>query len=184
MGGGERLCCDTIRALMTHGHTIALLSEAFEPRRVEEFFGYERLFDSVDLLLYPPRKRSIPYGSTSHLIHHAKGQLRALGQKNFRDRTWNLVFSTQDPGYIPDLELPVLQWGYFPKHSPSFFEINLPKAIRSVPINRYYFDKIARIGLVLAISQYSKLHLDKEWKRPSTMVYPALTWLAPRQSAI
>jgi len=173
MGGGERLCCDTIRTLITNGHTIALLSETFEPRQMEEFFGYDRLFDNVDLFLYPPRKRSTPYGSTGHLIHHAKGQTRALSQNHFRDRAWDLMFSTQDAGYIPDLELPVLQWGYFPKHMPSFFEIDLPKAIRSFPVSRYYQKKIARIGLVLAISEYSKLHLDKEWRRPSTLVYPS-----------
>ena len=173
MGGGERLCCDTIRSLIANGHTIALLSETFEPRQIEEFFGYDRLFDNVDLFLYPPRKRSTPYGSTGHLIHHAKGQTRALSQNHFRDRAWDLMFSTQDAGYIPDLELPVLQWGYFPKHMPSFFEIDLPKAIRSFPVSRYYQKKIARIGLVLAISEYSKLHLDKEWKRPSTLVYPS-----------
>ena len=173
MGGGERLCCDTIRTLLTQGHTIALLSEAFDPRRIEEFFGYEKLFDKVDLFLYSPRKRSTPYGSTTHLIHHAKGQVQALNQSHFRNQAWDLLFSTQDAGYIPDLELPVLQWGYFPKHIPSFFEIALPKAIRSFPVSRYYRNKIARIGLVLAISEYSKLHLDKEWKRPSTLVYPS-----------
>ena len=173
MGGGERLCCDTIRSLITHGHTIALLSEAFDPRRLEEFFGYERLFDKVNLLLYPASKTSTPYGSTTHLIHHVKGQLRALSQNHFPSQAWDLIFSTQDAGYIPDLEPPVLQWGYFPKHLPSFFELDLPKAIRSVPINRYYLGKIARIGLVLAISQYSRTHLDKEWKRPSVLVYPA-----------
>src|SRR5437870_13413488 len=95
MGGGERLCCDTIRTLITHGHTIALLSEAFDPRRIEEFFGYERLFDKVNLLLYPVGRRSTAFGSTTHLIHHAKGQTRALSQNRFRDRAWDLMFSTQ-----------------------------------------------------------------------------------------
>ncbi len=172
LGGGERLCCDTIRTLAAQGHDIALLSETFDPSTVEHFFGYNGLFEKIELLLYSPSKRPSTYGSTEHLIHHARGQRRALGTRRIVTHS-NLMFSTQDPGYIPELEIPVLQWGYFPRHFPRFFETDLPKAIRSLPIDRFYQFKIARIGLVLAISEYSKLHLDKEWRRPSTLVYPS-----------
>ena len=80
--------------------------------------------------------------------------MRALKQNHFRARRWNLVFSTQDAGYIPDLGLPVLQWGYFPKHIPSFFEIGLLKAIRSFPISRYYRNKMAIIPSYLGAKPF------------------------------
>src|SRR5437016_3742281 len=40
LGGGERLCCDTIRALLSDGHDLTILSSNFEPEKLEEFFGY------------------------------------------------------------------------------------------------------------------------------------------------
>jgi glycosyltransferase involved in cell wall biosynthesis len=155
-----------------------MLSEVFDPAQVESFFGYEGLFDKVRLLLYPSRNNEGELGTTPHLIHHVRGQSRVLkGLRNSRNSGFDLVFSTQDAGYIPDLSLPVIQWGYFPRSFPRSLRCRSPRAfartIRYLPLRLYYDDKIARIGLVLAISQYSKGYLDKEWKRPSVLVYPA-----------
>jgi glycosyltransferase involved in cell wall biosynthesis len=44
----------------------------------------------------------------------------------------------------------------------------------------HYRRKISRIGLVLAISQYSKLNLDRKWSRPSVLVYPACDMVSAR----
>jgi len=170
LGGGERLCCDTIRALLSMGHKITLLSEAFDPQKTEIFFGYSGLFEKVHLSTYCSRSRHSPFGTPSHLIHHVRGQTRVLNQlKQLDSRSFDLIFSTQDPGYIPDLNVPVLQWGYFPRYFPDL----LPGSLVSLPLHTYYRRKISRIGLVLAISQYSKLNVDMKWNRPSALVYPA-----------
>jgi glycosyltransferase involved in cell wall biosynthesis len=183
LGGGERLCCETIRALLSSGHQVTMLSEAFDPAKVESFFGYRALFENVTLWLYPSKNNLGELGTTSHLLHHARSQSRLLKQvRNSHGIGTDLIFSTQDAGYIPDLSLPVIQWGYFPRLFPRSLRSRSPRAfartIQYLPLRKYYDRKIARIGLVLAISQYSKWHLDKAWKRPSTLVYPACNMVA------
>ncbi len=181
LGGGERLCCETILALLSCGHEITVLSETFDPRNIESYFGYEGLFNRVDLLLYPPNYKAGVLGSYAHLIQHLRGQKKAFKQnKHPRKQDFDLIFSTQDAGYIPDANLPVVQWGYFPRSFPNYFPNSLPKAIRSLPLRLHYKRRIERIGLVLAISQYSKSHFDSKWKRPSILVYPPCNMVNPR----
>lgn len=177
LGGGERLCCDTIRALRSMGHEVTLLSEVFDQEKTEAFFGYGGLFDPVHVSTYSSSHRNTALGTSSNLTHHSRGQMHVLNQlKRSKDHWFDLIFSTQDPGYIPDLNVPVLQWGYFPKYFPDF----LPGSLFTLPLRTYYRRKISRIGLVLAISQYSKLNLDRKWRRPSTLVYPSCNMVNAR----
>jgi glycosyltransferase involved in cell wall biosynthesis len=177
LGGGERLCCDTIRSLLSMGHDVTLLSETFDEQKTEDFFGYDGLFKRVHLSNYPSNNRERHFGTSSHLIHHARGQIHALSQsKQSAGKSFDLIFSTQDPGYIPDLSVPVIQWGYFPRFFPDF----LPGSLLSLPLHEYYRRKISRIGLVLAISRYSKLNLDMKWSRPSVLIYPACNMVRAR----
>ncbi len=185
LGGGERLCCETIRALLSDGHEVTMLSETFDPERVEDFFGYPGLFRAVNLTLYPANSQVGELGTASHLIYHARGQGRTLRQlRGSRSPSFDLVFSTQDPGYLPDLALPTVQWGYFPRYFPKVSPGSSPRtivwALRSLPLCWYYQHKVSRIGLVLAISQFSQANLDKEWRRPSILIYPACNMITPR----
>jgi alpha-1,2-mannosyltransferase len=177
LGGGERLCCDTIRALQSMGHEITLLCEEFDPQKIEVFFGYRGLFDRVRLSTYSAGNRNSIFGTSPHLIHHVRGQIRALSKvEQSNSQPFDLIFSTQDPGYLPDMSVPVLQWGYFPRYFPDI----LPRSLVSLPLRTYYTRKISRIELVLAISQYSKLNLDRKWRRPSTLAYPSCNMVNAR----
>ena len=174
LGGGERLCCETVRALLAGGHEITMLSGAFSMRRVEQFFGYEGLFDRVNLLLYPPANGPQILGSTTHIIQHLRGQRQRLKQLGeLRHPPFDLQFSTQDPGYIPSIRLPIIQWGYFPKTFPMYPTNSILKVVRTWPLRTHYRRQVSRIGMVLAISKFSKAYLDMEWKHPSVLVYPA-----------
>jgi len=184
LGGGERLCCETIQALLSLGHEVTLLSEIFDTRRTERFFGYSRLFDKIIPMFYPSSKTMGSFGTSAHLIHHLRSQKHELEEiANSHPRPFDLIFSTQDPGYVPDMNLPVIQWGYSPRFFPKPFHADSPRAlasaIRWLPLRLHYLQKISRIGLVLAISQYSKTHLDEDWKRPSALVYPACNMVSP-----
>src|SRR5438445_5875996 len=173
MGGGESLSCETVRVLLSEGHEVTLLSQEFDPRKIENRFGYDKLFDKTNLLLYPPPDGTTQLGSCSNLIHHIRGQrhaLRAAGHSS--GRGFDIIFSTQDEGYIPEAKSPIVQWGYFPKFFPNYLSSSLPKAMRTSPVVWHYKWNISRISLVLAISEYSKLYFDKLWKRPSIVVYP------------
>jgi glycosyltransferase involved in cell wall biosynthesis len=177
LGGAERLCCETIHSLLAWGHQVTVLSETFDPSKIEAFFGHEGLFEKTTLALYPPMNRTKKLGTASHLMHHLRGQKRILRELGSgRELPFDLIFSTQDAGYIPDISLPVIQWGYFPRLFPKLLQSHSPRVLvrglRWFPLRLHYAGKISRIGLVLAISQYSKSYLDSEWKRPSTMVYP------------
>jgi glycosyltransferase involved in cell wall biosynthesis len=166
---------------------MTLMSESFEPRSIERFFGYDSFFERIDVWFAPPSPVRPWVGSTSHLIHHVRWQDRLLRQYSPLQK-FDLVFSTQDPGYIPDLGLPVIQWGYFPRYFPRNFRRPLPnhvlgsmlETVRTLPLRLYYDNKISRIGLVLAISKYSMSYLDREWRRPSLLVYPACNMVEPR----
>ena len=169
MGGGERLCCETMRALINRGDEVALFSGDFVVDRLEKFFGYEGLFKRISLQTYPadPRDR---FGTYKHLLHHVKAQRKLVSA----DSDFDLVFSTQDAGYIPDISRPVFQWGYFPNV--------FPRGFYGWPLRVHYSRKIMRIGLVLAISEYSKAHFDREWEVPATLVYPACNMIQPGRS--
>jgi len=169
MGGGERLCCETMRALINRGDEVTLFSGDFIADRLERFFGYEGLFRRISLKTYPadPRDR---FGTYKHLLHHVRAQKKLVST----DSDFDLVFSTQDAGYIPDISRPVFQWGYFPN--------TFPKGLYGWPLREHYSRKIMRIGLVLAISEYSKEHFDREWKIPTALVYPACNMIQPAPS--
>jgi len=167
MGGGDRLCCETIRSLKIRGHKLTLLSGDFDSGRLEKFFGYDQLFKDVFIKTYPydPRER----GSYKQLLHHIRSQKKFLSKQS----DYEIVFSTQDAGYIPDITGPVLQWGYYPNR--------LPRGLYAWPLRMHYSWKIRRISLVLAISEYSKFHFDQSWKVPTKLVYPACNMIRPSQ---
>jgi len=166
MGGGERLCCETMRALMSRGHELTLLSGEFNADRLERFFGFEGLFRGISVKTYPADSRD-KFGTYKHLLHHLKAQRKLVSA----DSNYDFVFSTQDPGYIPDISRPVIQWGYFPN--------SLPSGLYGWPLRVHYSRKIQRISLVLAISEYAKSHFDEAWKVPTVLVYPACNMIVP-----
>lgn len=169
LGGGERLCCETMNALNKRGHQLTLLSGEFDPQRIEGFFGFEGLFQNILVKTYPSTSND-KFGTYSHLLHHLKMQKRTIPSS----WKYDLVFSTQDVGYIPDYSIPVLQWGYFPN--------SFPRGIYGWPLRFHYSLKIKRIGLILAISEYSKSNFDRSWRVPTTLVYPACNMIRPGAS--
>ena len=169
MGGGERLCCESMIALNKRGHDLTLLSGEFAPGKIERFFGFEGLFNNIQLRTYST-PRADRFGTYNHLLHHLKMQKKVIPSS----WTYDLVFSTQDVGYIPDYSTPVLQWGYFPN--------SFPRGIYGWPLRFHYSLKIKRIGLILAISEYSKSNFDRSWKVPTTLVYPACNMIRPEAS--
>src|SRR5262245_18175638 len=92
MGGGERLCCETIRAARSFGDELIVLTEDFDVAQLEGFFGYDRLFSDVDLRTYRlGSNRRV--GRYEDLIRRLKGQGKILPDVS----RYDLIFSTQDP---------------------------------------------------------------------------------------
>src|SRR5712691_10870530 len=125
MGGGERLCCETVRALISRGDDVTLLSGEFNVDRLERFFGYEGLFGDISVKTYPADSGE-RFGTYTHLLHHLKAQRKIISA----DSDYDLVFSTQDAGYLPDISRPVFQWGYFPNV--------FPRGVYGWPLRMYY----------------------------------------------
>src|SRR5260370_3416402 len=161
LGGGERLCCDTIRALQSGGHDLTVLSSNFEPEKLEKFFGYGQLFARVNLMLYKSINGSDQFGTSTHLLRHLKGQQKVLQQgTRSSDPNFDLIFSTQDPGYLPAMHGPVIQWGYFPRTFS--YPTSVPRPIGSLPVGLPCKQHVSSIALVLAISRYSYKRLGRE----------------------
>src|SRR5690242_11026468 len=77
MGGGERLCCETMRVLLDRGHELTLLSGEFNSSRLERFFGFEGLFRRVLIKSYPADSGKM-FGTYKHLLYHVKAQRKFI----------------------------------------------------------------------------------------------------------
>jgi len=107
--GGDDMLCDTIPRLTIMGHEITVLSEAFDPQKTEVFFAPRALSIGSSVYLFSEPSRS-PFGTPSHLIHHIEVKMRVLSQLNLR-RTDETHFLHSRVDYVPDISVPVLQWG-------------------------------------------------------------------------
>ncbi len=152
-------------ALKKRGHDLTLVSGDFRRDHLEEFFGFDGLFAGVSVKTYSADPRR-SFGTYGHLLHHEKSLRKMISESDF-----DLVFSTQDAGYIPDISRPVFQWGYYPN--------SLPGGIYGWPLRVHYSRKIQRTNLILAISKFSKESFDKKWKAPTCLVYPACNMVQP-----
>ena len=65
-GGGERVAIHSITATLKAGHEVSLVSEEFDQRSFEDFFGCNGLFDGIERLSYPAFSPTIKKADSSY----------------------------------------------------------------------------------------------------------------------
>jgi len=172
MGGGERVAIHSMLAAVGKGHEVTLLSEEFDTNKFEDFFGCDGLFEKVGRISYPEFKPSL--GSSGmlyrRLFYYQKEFRRVLSH----EKPFDLVLGTQDVGYVPSVDSPVIQYCYFPEyfrhlefkpHSPIW-------RLYYLPARAFYRERSKRIAEFLAVSDYTSEFVRKVWGRGSKTLYP------------
>ncbi|TMI29958.1 glycosyltransferase [Candidatus Bathyarchaeota archaeon] len=172
MGGGERVAIHSILAARNLGYDVSLLTEHFDTRRFEEFFGCYSLFNKAKLVTFP-RFNTLVRGSLllyQRLLYYQMQLRKALsGPQQFQ-----LVLGTQDVGYTPMTRVPVVQYCYFPeyfRHLQSSPASPLWKLYYR-PAQTFYRNRVHYIDRFLSVSNYTREFVKGIWGRDSTTVYP------------
>ncbi len=171
-GGGERVAVHSMLAGIKNGHSVSLVSEQFDTREFEDFFGCPGLFAQVESISYPPFSARL--GNRLLLYQRIYYHQRQLRSALSEHRDFDLVVGTQDVGYVPDLKAPLVQYCYFPEYfthleqSPSSI---LWKAYYW-PASRFYKNRVRKIDRLLAVSNYTRDFVRTKWGRDSETVYP------------
>lgn len=172
MGGGERVAIHTLLAALKMGYDVSLLSEEFNARKFEDFFGSFGLFNNVRRLTFPE-------------FHPKLGRKMALYQrlyyyqKQFRKvlRTaspFDIVIGTQDVGYIPSISAPTVQYCYFPEYF-SHLESHPSSLLWRIyygPARLYYRNRVSCVDRFISTSDYTKGFVKTVWGRDSETIYP------------
>src|SRR6267143_303695 len=169
-GGGERVAIHSILAATKAGHEVSLLSEEFDEASFADFYGCPGLFDKVDRFYYPAFKpvlgpRFLLY---QRLIYHWLRIRKAVSRDSF-----DIVLSTQDIGYVPSTQAPVIQYCYFPEYFSHMQTGSSPVwRLYYRPASTYYRNRVRRVGILLSVSDFTRGFVAKKWERDSKTVYP------------
>lgn len=172
MGGGERVAIHSMLAANRMGHEVTLLSEEFDTKRFEDFFGCYGLFDEVHEISY---REFQPVVSSKALLYqrlfYYQTQFRRVLR---RDRPFDLVLGTQDVGYVPNVSAPVVQYCYFPEY---FRHLQTTPGsalwrIYYAPARIFYQNRVNHIDSFFAVSDYTREFVKRVWQRESTTLYP------------
>ncbi len=172
MGGGERVAIHSMLAGMNMGHEVTLLSEEFDVQRFEDFFGCYGLFEKVRQLSYPEFKPLVrSWALLYQRLYYYQNQFRKVlsGKKQF-----SLVLGTQDVGYVPSIQAPIVQYCYFPeyfRHLQSAPSSPLWRLYYS-PARLFYRNRAKHVDRFLAVSDYSRDFVRQIWCRDSATLYP------------
>ncbi len=171
-GGGERVAIHSLKAALRAGHTACLLSEDFDIAQVEEFFACEGLFSRVERLTYPVFSPRLVRGL--HLYQQLFYHRRQIHRLLSTHLDFQLVLSTQDIGYAPSSESPVLQYCYFPDYfSHIEGEGSSPWwKLYYWPARLYYHQRVKHVDKFLSTSEYTRHFVRRVWDRDSTTLYP------------
>ncbi len=171
-GGGERVAIHSMLAGLKAGHRVSLVSEDFDIQDFEDFFGCSGLFARVDLIKYPAFEPLIGKGLRLYqrLVYHQSHLRKAFSTR----RDFDLLLGTQDIGYVPSVNVPVVQYCYFPEYF-SHLEANPSSPLWRLyywPASRFYKNRVGRVSRLLATSDYTRGFVRLRWGRDSETLYP------------
>ena len=171
-GGGERVAIHTMLASLGRGDDVTLLSEEFDVKDFEDFFGCVGLLNRISRLTYPPFKPILGRGLLLYQrLYYYQHEFRRVlpGRSRF-----DLVLGTQDVGYTPSINASILQYCYFPEYF-SHLHSNPSSPLWKIyyqPARFFYRNRANLIHQFLSTSDYTRSFVKKIWGRDSTTLYP------------
>ncbi len=170
-GGGERVAIHSMLAALKDGNEVTFLSEEFDTSRFEDFFGCNGLFRKVSKLSFPKFNPISGIGLLYQSLRYYQKQFRKIPLA--KDR-FHLVMGTQDMGYTPTTDSPVVQYCYFPEyfgHLESRPSSPLWKLYYK-PAQIYLRSRVRLVDQLLSVSNYTRDFVRRVWSRDSTTLYP------------
>ena len=172
MGGGERVAIHSIIAALTEGHEVVLISEEFDVKKFEDFFGCDGLFSKIQRYTYPTFEPFAPGFILYQRLRYYQKELRGLLLK---DRNFQLVLSTQDVGFVGSERLaPLVQYCYYPEYF-LHLESHPSSPLWTIyywPATRFYRDRIRIVDQFLSVSEFTRNLIKARWGRESKTLYP------------
>ncbi len=172
MGGGERVAIHSIIAALKEGHEIALISEQFDVKKFEDFFGCDGLFGKIQRYTYPVFE---PFARGLVLYQRLRYYQKELRDLLSKDRNFQLVLSTQDVGFVGSEKVaPLIQYCYYPEYF-AHLESKRSFPLWSLyywPALRFYRNRIRNVDEFLSVSEFTRNLIKARWGRESKTLYP------------
>jgi glycosyltransferase involved in cell wall biosynthesis len=171
MGGGERVAIHSIKEALREGHEVYLASEKFDVETFEDFFGIQGLFKNVHLLSYPPFRPAVERAVLYQRLAYHQQRLRKIVSKR---GGFDLILNTAEVANQPALQLPSVQYCYFPEYFSHEESDTLSKLWKLYywPARVFYHSRVSNIDRLLAVSDFTRRIVKETWGRDSTTLYP------------
>jgi glycosyltransferase involved in cell wall biosynthesis len=174
-GGGERVCHNVIKTLLSHGQTVQLLTFDFDHEKYKMVTG-EELPKEVKVHSLGERFEAKP-PFTIYKRHRALVKL----YKKYRDSlTYDYLFSTQssspfEPVFLKKAKK-IVAYVHFPEIHYEYSRARFKKKLYLWLFKRWVEQGIGRLDLVFCNSNYTKENVERFWKSHSVkkpvVVYP------------
>jgi len=171
MGGGERVAIHSIKEALREGHEVYLATEEFDVPAFEDFFGVQDLFRNVRLRTYPPFR---PLFDRAVLYQRLLYQQQRLRKIVSTGRGYDLLLNTAEVANQPGTRLPSAQYCYFPEYFSHLESNAFPKLwdLYYLPARAFYHSRVSHINRLLAVSDFTRQIVKKNWGRESIVLYP------------
>ncbi|MCW3996782.1 MAG: glycosyltransferase [Candidatus Bathyarchaeota archaeon] len=174
-GGGERVCHNVIKTLLTHGQTVELLTFDFDASRYRDIVGEE----------FPPE---VPIHSLGKRIEVKPPFTIYKRHRNFvrllkryrKQLTYDYLFSTQssspfEPVFLNKAKKNIA-YVHFPEIHHDYAHARFKRRVYLWLFKRWVEQGIGKLDLVLCNSNYTKETILKYWKshgvKEPIVVYP------------
>ncbi|MEM2901716.1 MAG: glycosyltransferase [Candidatus Bathyarchaeia archaeon] len=168
LGGGERVCFYSVKALLDKGWDVALVSQRLDEQFVEDMIGFN-VFEEVE---------HIPYPNFNPLVNRFRAYQRTfhhlMAKKKLNDLHFELKLLTQDVGLNAARADKTVAY----IHYPEFF-VHLEENPNSFfwkayywPLRRYWMSQVRIVDLFIANSNYTRSKILNKWNKDAKVVYP------------
>jgi glycosyltransferase involved in cell wall biosynthesis len=174
-GGGEKVCHNVIKTLVTHGQSVELLTFDFEASRYRQIVG-EDFPKSVTLRSLGKRIEVQP----PFTIYKRRRQFVKLLEKFRSGLEYDYLFSTQssspfEPVFL-DKAKKNIAYVHFPEIHFDYDKSGLRRRLYLWPFKRWVEQGVSKLDIVFCNSNYTKEAIERYWKsygvKDPIVVYP------------
>ena len=171
-GGGERVCHNVIKSLVTHGQTVELLTFDFQAERYREIVG-EEFPKTVKIHSLGKRIEVKP----PFTIYKRRSAFIGLLKKYRENLSYDFLFSTQssspfEPVYLNKAKKNIA-YVHFPEIHYDYSHHGSKRKAYLWLFKHYVAQGIGKLDLVFCNSNYTKENIEHYWKiKDPIVVYP------------